>query len=216
MIRWSVLAAGAAVVAGAAFVTGASIPPKPSVGVDKLTEVKAISIGQRTGYFNMVRVMKEYKRAQLSVAKVNDGTKRVVSQLQGLREMYLELKAQQEQAKGVENKIRLASDMLKIQRLVEDLEREENKKRNQQAAVLIPEFYDEVKAVVAELAHAHSLHAVLAYPDAPTQEEAELPGLKEAKLKPPACTPFYLDPSVDYTDELIQRLNAKFVANRGQ
>ncbi|MCE9564113.1 MAG: OmpH family outer membrane protein [Planctomycetes bacterium] len=216
MIRWSVLAAGAAVVVGAAFVTGASIPPKPSVAVEKSVEVPATVLGQKTGYFNMPKVMKEYKRAQLSVAKVNDDTKRALAQLTGMRDMFIELKTKMEQTEDEEQKFRINSDMRALARMIEDFDRVESKKRNELAAVLIPEFYDEVHAVVVEMAKAHGLHAVLTFPDAPSPAEMEMPQLKEAKLKPPACQPFYLDPSVDYTDELIQRLNAKFVANGGK
>jgi len=216
MIRWSVLVAGAAVVVGAAFVTGASIPPKPRVGVDKPLAARATVLGQKTGYFNMPKVMKEYKRAQFSVAKVNDTTRRALAHLNGMREMYLELKKQHEQTKDAEVKLRLSEEMMALQRMVEEIDREETKRRNQQAAVLIPEFYDEVHAVVVEMAHAHGLHAVITFPDAPSPAEAEMLQLKELKLKPSACQPFYLDPSVDYTDELIQRLNDKFVAHGGK
>jgi hypothetical protein len=66
------------------------------------------------------------------------------------------------------------------------------------------------------MAKEHGLVAVLTYPDAVTPEEAQDPMIKELKLKPPAAQPFYLDPSVDYTDELIKRLNEKFEIKRAK
>src|SRR5215831_20201579 len=73
MVRWSVLAASAAVIAGAAFVTGASIPPKPVGGLLKLDTPKAAvgAIGQKTGYFNMAAIMRGYKRATTAVERLN-------------------------------------------------------------------------------------------------------------------------------------------------
>ena len=58
--------------------------------------------------------------------------------------------------------------------------------------------------------------ALLAFPDAVTREEAENPLIKELKLKPPALSPFYLDPSVEFSDEILRRLNDKFAAENGE
>jgi hypothetical protein len=66
------------------------------------------------------------------------------------------------------------------------------------------------------MAKEQGLVAVLAYPDAITPDQLANPQVKEMKLKPPAAYPFYLDPSVDYTDELIKRLNAKYAADGGK
>jgi hypothetical protein len=110
----------------------------------------------------------------------------------------------------------MANGMLLLNRRIEDGDHEVNKLLNNQATAIISELYDELRAVVVELAREHGLVAVLAYPDAPTPEEMENPAVKDMKLKPPAAQPFYLDPSVDYTDELLLRLNAKFAAETGE
>jgi hypothetical protein len=53
------------------------------------------------------------------------------------------------------------------------------------------------------MSHERGLSAVLAYPDAVNEMERNDPKIKELKLKPPAAQPFYLDPSVDYTGEIL-------------
>ncbi|MBA4189691.1 MAG: hypothetical protein C0467_17030 [Planctomycetaceae bacterium] len=216
MIRWSVLAAGTAVVVGAAFVTGASIPPKPSVGVGKGAEVKATVIGQKTGYFNMPRIMREYRRAQTAMVRINERTTRALVQVKGMREMYADLQKKHETTLDAEQKDRIKDEMLALKRMIEDFDREHGKRHTEQAAFFISEIYADIRTATAEMAHEHGLVAVLTYPDAATREEAESPLLKEMKLKPTACSPFYLDPSVDYTDELVHRLNAKAEGNRGK
>jgi Skp family chaperone for outer membrane proteins len=215
MVRWNTLAAGAAVVIGAAFVTGASLPPKSFDGPSKEDPIKAMSLrGQKIGFFNMAKIMREYKRALTAVQRLNARRERMSNNLFGMREMYKALQSmpkdpnpnRQEQA---------AHEMLLLSRQIEDMDREIAKLLSNQAATMIAELYDEIHAMTVEIAHDRGLSAVFAYPDAVTPEEQGNPLVKELKLKPPAAQPFYLDPSVDYTDELLERLNTKFAAETG-
>jgi len=223
MIRLGVLAAGAAVVAGAALVTAASIPPKPTVGVTIPVGVKATVLGQKIGFFNIAKVMRNYDRAKTAVARLNDRRVRMSANLLGLRGMYTELQVavQNEKLKPViaanpDHLEQMTTGMVLLARRVEDLDRECNRLLNNQASEVIGELHDEIRGVVVDLAREHGLSAVMAYPDATTPEEANNPMVKEMRLKPPAAHPFYLDPSVDYTDELLERLNARFAANGGK
>ena len=103
-----------------------------------------------------------------------------------------------------------------LARQIEDTDRALNKMLNERASVIIVEIYDDIRAVTTAVAQESGLVALLAFPDAVTREEAENPLIKELKLKPPALQPFYLDPSVDYSDEILRRLNEKFVAESGE
>ncbi len=100
-----------------------------------------------------------------------------------------------------------------ISRQIEDGTRAGEKLLATRAAEVIGAVHDEIREATAEMAREHGLAAVIAFPDAVTPEEANNPMVKELKLKPPAAQPFYLDPSVDYTQELIERLNAKFAVD---
>jgi len=223
MIRWSAITTGAVLVVGAAFVAGSSVPPAPpppGVGLGKPELVKATIIGQKTGYFNMAAVMRGYKRANVATEKLIERRNRMTGNLMGLRGMYIELQRslQNEAGKPGTNAKRqeeMARDLVTVTRRIEDMDREINKLLNNKATDIITELYDEVRATVVVMAREHGLSAMLAYPDAVTLEEANNPLIKELKLKPPAAMPFYLDPSVDYTEELLERLNAKFAAGDG-
>ena len=178
-------------------------------------EVKALAVGQKTGYFNMAKVMREYRRAKTAVDRLNAQRLRIGANLVGLREMHKQLQAATQKATDNDQKYQLSRDTIMLARQIEDLDREGNRLLNSQASDVIVGLHDEIRAMVVEMAREHGLVAVLAYPDAVTPEEAENPMVKELKLKPPAAQPFYLDSSVDYTDELLQRLNAKFAAENG-
>jgi Skp family chaperone for outer membrane proteins len=132
-----------------------------------------------------------------------------------MREMY---KALQNKPKESDPNLREESirEQVVLGRKIEDLDREINKILNNQAATIIAELYDDVHAMIVELAHDRGLTVVFSYPDAVTPADEENPLLKEAKLKPPAAQPLYIDPSADYTDELLERLNAKFPVERDE
>lgn len=214
MVRWSVFAAVAVTVLGTAFVTGAARPAKTAKPpADAKEEPKqVVVVGQRTGYFNMAKVMREYKKAKTAVARLNVRKDRMVANIVGMRAMHAELQATVQRTADPRRKDELTSGLIVLGRQIEDTDREVHKILNNSAGIIIVEIHDEMRQTVAEVAREHNLVAVLAYPDAVTPEEAENPMLKELRLKPPAAHPFYLDPSIDYTNEILRRLNEKFDA----
>ena len=215
MVRWSVLVAGTVAVMGAAFVTGAAVPAKVAKPPEpvKADAKPAITIGQKTGYFNMAKVMREYKRAKTGVERLNARRARLGANLAGLRNMYTELQAMAKRETNEKRKEEIAGDIIMLARRIEDTDREINKILNERASLIIAELYDEIYAAVSAMAREHNLAAVLAYPDAVTKEESENPFVKELKLKPPAAQPFFVDPAVEFSDEIIRRLNEKFDEN---
>ena len=219
MIRWSVLAAGAVAVMAAAFVTGASVPTKtarPPVEA-KADARPPVAIGPRTGYFNMAKVMRDSRKAKTALERLNARRERLAANLVGVRNMYTDLQAvAQKPTTEAKKKDETREDMRMLARQIEDTDRALNKMLNERASVIIVEIYDDIRAVTTAVAQESGLVALLAFPDAVTREEAENPLIKELKLKPPALQPFYLDPSVDYSDEILRRLNEKFVAESGE
>jgi Skp family chaperone for outer membrane proteins len=215
MTRWSVFAAVAVAMIGAAFVTGAAVPYKPvrppaeGKGEDPK---QVVVVGQKTGYFNLAKVMREYKRAKTAVTRLNARKDRLTANLIGLRNMHLAVQAMVAKEPDPRKKTELAEGLVLLGRQMEDTDREINKILNNKASFIIVELHDEMKAVVAAVARDNALMSVLAYPDAVTPEEAENPMIKEMKLKVPAAYPFFVDPSVDYTDEILRRLNEKYDA----
>ena len=216
MIRWSVLVASTVAVMAAALVTGASVPmtdakPPTEVKVDAAKPV--VVVGQKTGYFNMAKVMRECKKAKTAVERLNVRKDRLAANLIGMRNMYLDLQARAETPNiQPKEKDGIADEMRMLVRRMEDTDREINKLLNDRATIIIAELYDEIHTTVAAISRENSLTAMLAYPDATTPEELENPYIKELKLKPPALQPFYLDSSADYSGEIIRRLNEKFDA----
>ncbi|MBY0459808.1 MAG: hypothetical protein K2V38_21020, partial [Gemmataceae bacterium] len=202
-----------AVVAGAALVAGSTGPTRTpgSTKAESDAQTKTVVVvGQRTGYFNMAKVMRDYRKAPASVARLNRTKDRLSANLVGLRAMYIDLQARALRATTPAEKERVGAEMLAVVRRIEDTEREVNKLLNDRASVIIAGLHDDIRAAVAAVARDNGLTAMLAYPDAVTPEEAANPAIKELRLKPPALHPFYIDPSAEYSDEIVRRLNDKF------
>lgn len=218
MVRWSVVVAGTLAVMGLAFVAGASVPEKtPKAPAEPVkadaTAVKLVA-GQKTGYFNMAKVMRDYKRAKTGVERLNAKKMRLSANVVGLRAMHEQLQAALTKPNTpAARKAELETELRTVARQVEDLEREITKILNDRATLIITELYDEIYATASAVARENNLTALLAYPDAVTREERESPYIKELKLKPPALQPFYLDASVEFSDEIVRRLNEKFDAD---
>lgn len=214
-MRWAILCAGAAVVAGAAFVT-ASIPPRAGGGENEKVEPKAVGLsGPKTGYFNMVRVMRESKRSAGHVAAVGGRHERALAQLNGLRRMHAELLAAAQLSPDAAVRSGAERDAAAVGRLIAEAEQRHAANAAGQGHEIVAEIYSEMQAAAAELARARGLSVLMAYPAPASPADAANPAIMELALKPPAAYPFYLDPALDYTDELLERLNAKFAADAG-
>jgi Skp family chaperone for outer membrane proteins len=215
MVRWSAAVAGTLTVVGVAFVAGAAVPEKavkPPEAVKADAAKPPLVVGQKTGYFNMAKVMREYKRAKTSAATLQAHKDRILVNLNGLRAMYEHLQSALKTTPVGPRRDQIETDMRLIARRVEDLDRDTQRLLNERATAFITSLYDELYAVAEGVARENSLSALLAYPDAVTREDRDNPFIKELKLKPPALQPFYVESSVEFSDEIVRRLNEKFDA----
>jgi Skp family chaperone for outer membrane proteins len=211
MVRWSVVAASAAVVVGAAFVTGSSLPGNSFEQPPRAEGLKNLSMtSQKFGFFNMVRVMRESHRAAFSSKRLAERKDQLAHNVMGLREMHRVLLSSMQESQQRQEQTQ--HELILLIRQIEDLERESNKSLSTLAARAVTELDNDIHAAAAELAQKRRLSAVLAYPDIASPEELDSPQVRELRLKPAALMPFHLDPALDYTDELIELLNAKVPA----
>jgi Skp family chaperone for outer membrane proteins len=157
--------------------------------------------------FNMVAVMKEYKKAKYQVYMLTEERKKLSGNINVLKADYLKL--QQENQIQQNPTIREANQkkMTDLARQIEDKTKEIDKALNDQATVIISALYDEIKTVVDKTAEMNGYHIVFAYPDASSADEAKSAYMKELKLKPPAAQPFFVARQVDITGVVIQTLN---------
>jgi Skp family chaperone for outer membrane proteins len=213
MVRWNALIGGTVAAMGVAFATGAAVANKVARVSEPVPADRPrppVVIGQKTGCFNVAKVMREYKRARASAERLRARKDRLAANLVPLRGMHAELQAAARAAPDAGKRFDLEQDARTVARRIEDADREVAAAIDRRTGLVISALYDELHAVVAAVAREHGLAVVLAYPDAVTPEERESPYIKELKLKPPAAQPFFLDPAVEYSDEIVRRLNERF------
>ena len=176
MVRWGVLSRGRRWSSGRHWSPGRRSPRRgPSTARPSPSEIKGTVIGQKTGYFNMAKVMREYQRAKTAVVRLN-AKGRMVANLVGLADVHPICRPTAGRRPPRRPEVPPRPGLIGIARQVEDLDREINKLLNNQATVIIAELYDEIHATVGELAREHGLVAVLAYPDAVTARGGRKPG----------------------------------------
>jgi Skp family chaperone for outer membrane proteins len=213
MGRGTGLVLGVLAVAAAAVVAGAVVPLREGVSAGRTADVR---LDHKTGYFNLPRIMRESNRGRTKVARLNAQRVRMSANLMGLRAMHVDLERELATTQGFSpessaTRERIGRDLLTVRRLIEDTDRQINKVLNDRASEIIAELYCDIRDTAAELAQEHGLDAVLAYPGNPATEN---PQEMELMLKSPADQPFYLDPAIEFTDEMLRRLNKKFAAER--
>lgn len=182
---------------GAPLLVGAG-PPQPAVVQPAESKIAV---------FNMAAIMKEYKKAQYEVYKINEERKELSTELVRLRGNSMKLQQAVQSEQNAAKKEELMEQQLELSREIQDTERKINKRLNEKGAAVISELYDDIKAEVDKIAEAKSYDIVFAYPDAASQEELKSTYVKELKLKPPAAQPFFISKKVDLTGEIIKELN---------
>ena len=207
MARWGMLVAGAVLVAGAAFVTGTTVPPRDDADARAAAKVGGV-VTTKTGYVNIARVMQNYERYRRAGAKLNGRREKMAQNVIYARAMHMELQGAVQRAADPGEKDRIGRELITLARWIEDTDRDLGRQLNTLAQAHIVEMFKEIRATAGEMAKENGLAAVHLHPGDPnTVNPAEM----ELLLKPNGLHPIYVDPAVDYTDELIKRLNEKFV-----
>jgi predicted RNase H-like nuclease (RuvC/YqgF family) len=135
MIRWSVLVAGATLIAGAAFVTGTSVPPKAQIDLPQVEQ--KLVVGQKTGYFNMAAVMRDFKKAQNQVKDLNAERERLSAKLKEWKAEYLKLQLDVQTETVAEHRDQLSKELLELARKIDDENRRIDKTLNDRASAII-------------------------------------------------------------------------------
>jgi Skp family chaperone for outer membrane proteins len=160
--------------------------------------------------FNMVTVMKEYKKAKYQVYLLTEKRKQMSAEITPLKAEYVRLQNDIQIQQNPAIKEANQKKMVELGRQIEDKTRDIDKRLNDEASLVIATLYDEIKTVVDKTAEMNGYHIVFAYPDAAGPEEAKNAYMKELKLKPPAAQPFYVAKHVDITGVVVQTLNGWF------
>lgn len=178
-------------------------------GLPAAREKTSPDASSKVAVFNMVAVMREYRKAKYQIYKLGESKKKQTEEMSELKLEYTQLQKNVLTERNAEKKEAMQARMVDLARDIEDMNRQIEKRLNADAEKVIVELYDEIKEVVDGLAEENGFDIVFTYPDAATPEEMKSAYMKELKLKPAAALPFYVSRRIDLTQQVISELNTR-------
>jgi Skp family chaperone for outer membrane proteins len=164
----------------------------------------------RIGYVNIANVLRHFERSNQEEAKIAQRKVAYDESMNAERDVLSQLNMQFQAADNQRLKRELQERALECQRRIETINGEATKELavlNDNKAVA---DYEQLRDVIAELAKERGLDVVEAFPSATTEKEKRSPKVSQLMLQTPALIPVYLNPDLDFTAEVIARLNKKY------
>jgi hypothetical protein len=180
-----------------------------------VTAAVTVKDGSKIGYVNLLALDKRYRKMIALVGEARQKITASSQRLVSLKQDWDRKKAQFEQAPPA----RKNSDqevMIAAQRAFEDAERETKTRHEEIWVDYLKACHGDIYPVLRELAKEKGIDAIHGY-FAPF-DEAGVKGIEKSAIehffRSPNVNLLYLDKAVDLTDELLERLNAKYEAER--
>jgi Skp family chaperone for outer membrane proteins len=170
----------------------------------------------RIGYVNIAKVLKGYKKGNVVVQSLQDLRNNYVAQVEQHR---AELQRHQQvlnTSTDDQARAEVGKTIADIQKKIQDIDKAAQKDLGARSNDTLVAVHKEITGVVAEVAKDNGLDVVHSYPAATTEAEKEWASLAQMALQAPAVYPLYLNKQLDFTDEILKRLNEKHPPKEGQ
>ena len=207
MKRAFVFLCGLVALGGAVYLAGQIQAQAPPPGAPAAAQPKQ---GGKVAVFNVAKVMRDYKKWQYYATVMNSKRTTATAELSRLRNEIADLQARIPKEPLQQKQEEMAKIVVAKQREFEDKERQIRKMLDDESANYLKNLFAEVQLAVKAIVDTNGFDVVFAYPDAITAEEMASPLYYDLKMRPPAAMPFYVSPSSDMTEVLIQTLNKNF------
>jgi Skp family chaperone for outer membrane proteins len=164
----------------------------------------------RIGYVNIARVVQGFERLNQEEAMIAERIAAFDAKIVEGRSVLAQLNAQYRGTVDTDEKKRLQEQALAVHKRVGDVDDDARK----EMAVLnnnkLIGAYEQIREVVAELAKDRGLDVVEAFPAAASPREDRSPKVAQLTIQASALMPLYLNPELDFTTQVIDRLNKKY------
>ncbi|HET6571973.1 MAG TPA: OmpH family outer membrane protein [Fimbriiglobus sp.] len=166
--------------------------------------------GGKVAVFNVAKVMKDYQRWQYYASLMNQKRTAAAGELGKLRAEITKLQEDIQKEPIKTKQEPMAQALLARQREFEDKQRQVQQQLDSESAGYLRNLFTEIQRAVVAIVEQNGFDVVFAYPDAITKEEMESPLYYDLKMRPQAAMPFYVSPTADMTNVLIETLNKNF------
>jgi|GEM_PF-3630883 len=194
-------------VLGAGFVAASLFAPHNGrLVADQPTKRTASKIG----LVNIADVLKQSDSANKRGAEISARRKQYFDRVTELRTEMNALSTKTVETTDNAEKVAMQKRATRIQRQIEDLDRDAQTKLSEVSNTVIVEVYTEIRDIITEIAVRNDLDLVLIYPASKEMS----PVLATLMLQTPAAMPIYNRPELDLTAEVVLRINQKYPADK--
>jgi Skp family chaperone for outer membrane proteins len=165
----------------------------------------------RIALVNIAKVLREYNKANYDGQNITKMRQEYVDKARPYREKIAEIQRKVQGMQNIPERDSLVNQGKSMQRSLEDIEQEAQKKLSEVTDNTIVEVYQNIKAVINDIAVTNNLDLVMCFPDASTPEEDKKPTVAQLKLQSPALFPMY-HRGMDITEVVIVTLNRRHPA----
>jgi len=164
----------------------------------------------RIGYFNVPKTISEFQWAKQEADQLNKIRSGYVDRVNTERQTLANLNEQFKQAGDPQLQSALKEQAIRVQLGIEAIEKESTARITEITNKLLPLIYERFREITSAIAKEQGLDVVEGYPATFKPEDEKSPAIAQLMLQTPALIPFYLNPDLDYTNEIIERLNTKY------
>ena len=165
----------------------------------------------RIALVNIAKVLREFQKASADGKLITAKRQEYMDRVKPLREKLAQLSRQSANTLIASERENLQKQAVAINRQVEDVDQEAQRILGDLTDKTIVEVYQNIKAVINDIAVTNNLDLVMCYPDASTAEDEKKPAVAQLKLQAPALIPFY-HRNMDITEVVVVTLNRRHPA----
>jgi Skp family chaperone for outer membrane proteins len=194
------------VLVGIGVAVGVAMPGAQPSSAKEVKKVEPVKIG----YVNIPKVLRDYERATQEGAAITRRREAYIAKVNLERQTLKSLTDKYQETEDGQLRTAIQQQALATQTRIEEIDNEAKEKLTDLSNKTIASVYEQIREEIAGIAKERGLDVVEGLPAATRPEDEKSPEVAQRMLQTPALIPFYLNPELDFTGELIERLNKKY------
>jgi Skp family chaperone for outer membrane proteins len=164
----------------------------------------------RIGYVNVAKVLGDFRRMNQECERITARRIAYLGQAKSERDLIQQLTLQYNATRDSQLKKALQEQALAANRRLEAIDKEATENLTDLSNKNNVAVFRQISDAIADLAKDRGLDVVEGFSAAWLPENQRGPEVAKSMLHTPALMPYYLKPELDFTDEIIERLNKKY------
>ena len=187
-------------------VIGIAMPGQPASSAKEARRIEP----PRIGYANIARVLRDFERANQEGQRITDRRAELVKRVNDDRGGLARINKEYEGSSNAAEKAELKHRAVELNKRIEATDAAGQTEIEKASNAVIVEIHDQIRSVAEALAKDRGLDVLECFPGEWRPDHQRTPEVARLMLQTPGLMPFYLNPDLDFTNELVERLNKKY------